>query len=355
VTLVIAMMSQIHLTGPLQYRLRNASLLSRSVTEISGRRMLRGPRRATWNWSLELATDVLRKYVRSAFEMADLTEARSYLDSIAITPWAPPEVSSTPLVKTDFRADWFIPANRNSPITVLYLHGGGYSFYPKAYSNFIGLLAADLQAPTLALDYRLAPEHPFPAQLEDALCVYRWLVQHECNPANLVIAGDSAGGNLMLASLLALRDSALPMPALAVALSPATDFSEDYPSFFRNAEFDWIEKPMLERWAEWLCREQQRRNPLISPRWADLYGLPPIYIQAGTAELLFDSIKAFANHAKHQGANVVLESWEDMVHDFQLLGPAVPQALTALRRIREVVNSHVQRNRVAHLSQLPCG
>jgi acetyl esterase/lipase len=229
----------------------------------------------------------------------------------------------------------------------LYLHGGGYSFYPKAYANLIALITLAAQSRTLALDYRLSPEYRFPAQLEDAVGAYRWLLDNGTDPNELVIGGDSAGGNLALALLLSARDLKLPLPKLAFALSPPTDleaaieFEGSSTSLVRNEAFDWIDRRMLFKWADWFCQPTQRRDPYVSPAYADLWGIPPIYIQAGRAEILHDSIAAFASRAKSQGADVVLDSWADMNHDFQMFGYQVPQSAEALRRLGEVINRHV--------------
>ena len=115
---------------------------------------------------------------------------------------------------------------------------------------------------------------------------------------------------------------------MAVALSPPTDFDPDH---IGKGDFDWIEKRMLERWADWFCDSTERRNPLVSPVCADLRGLPPIYIQAGRAEVLYPSIQVFADYAQKQGADVVLEAWDDMNHDFQMFGADSPQSAQALQ------------------------
>jgi len=232
----------------------------------------------------------------------------------------------------------------------LYLHGGGYCFYPRAYADFIALITRAAESRTFALDYRLSPEHRFPAQLEDALHAYRWLLDSSTDPSRLVIAGDSAGGNLTLALLLAAREANLPQPALAIALSPPTDLETEYASMVSNRGFDWIDEPMVMRWADWYCHPSRRRDPLVSPLCADLRGLPPIYIQAGRAEILYDSIQAFSQHAQSQGANVVLDAWDDMTHDFQMFGPYAPQSTEALRRIREVVDLRVRKGKAEAVS-----
>jgi epsilon-lactone hydrolase len=306
--------------------------------------MLKGPRQPGWNWFVELGTQALKRHVAVAFQMPNVREARRYLDSIVLSsPVSEVEVSE--VVHKEFRGSWFRGKNVETRVTVLYFHGGGYSFYPKGYASFITLITLAAKSRTFALDYRLSPEHRFPAQLEDALNAYRWLLENGTNPENLVLAGDSAGGNLTLALLLAARDAKLPLPALAVALSPATDLEGKHASMVGNHRSDWIDKEMLKQWSDWFCDAAQRRNPLVSPVWADLRGLPPIYIQAGRAEILYDSIQGFADCARNQGADVVLETWENMNHDFQIFGPDVPQSAEALRRLGEVIDVGVRGRR----------
>ncbi|MGB7730361.1 MAG: alpha/beta hydrolase [Candidatus Acidiferrum sp.] len=331
------MTTRIHFTGPLRYRLCSAAELSLSLVEVSTRRALKGPRLPGWNWFIELATQMLKRQMLAAFRMSDVKEARRYLDSIKISSPALSEVNITPVVQEKFSGSWYVGKNTAPALTVLYFHGGGYSFYPQAYTNFIALFTMAAKSRTFALDYRLAPEHEFPAQLEDAFYAYRWLIEKGTDPHSLILAGDSAGGNLTLALLLAARESKVSLPALAVALSPPTDFQTDPVA----KEFDWIEKRMLDQWADWFCDAAERRNPLVSPLWADLTGLPPIYIQAGRAEILYDSILAFADRAQKQGTDVVLETWEDMNHDFQMFGLESPQSAEALRRIGQVIEAKV--------------
>jgi acetyl esterase/lipase len=279
--------------------------------------------------------------------MPSVNESRRYLDSIVVDSPALSDVSITPVTNETIRGSWFIPKKAEPRATVLYLHGGGYSFYPKAYANLIALITLAAQSRTWALDYRLSPEYRFPAQLEDAVGAYRWLLDNGTDPNELVIGGDSAGGNLALALLLSARDLKLPLPKLAFALSPPTDleaaieFEGSSTSLVRNEAFDWIDRRMLFKWADWFCQPTQRRDPYVSPAYADLRGVPPIYIQAGRAEILYDSIAAFASRAKSQGADVVLDSWADMNHDFQMFGYQVPQSAEALRRLGEVINRHI--------------
>jgi len=290
---------------------------------------------------VEVATEVLKKRIVTVSDFTDAKDARRYLDSALLTLPELAKVNVSQVAQSKFQGSWFTCKKTDSSVTLLYFHGGGYSFYPSAYRNFIALVTLATQCKTFALDYSLSPEHRFPTQLEEALNAYRWLLENGTDPAALVVAGDSAGGNLTLVTLLALRDLKLPLPALAVALSPPTDFVAEYDSMTRNEDFDWLERRMLGHWADWYCDLDQRQNPLVSPFRADLRGLSPIYIQAGQAELLFDSIQAFADGAKRQGADVVLESWDDMNHVFQIFGNYSPHSKQALQRLCQVMHAKV--------------
>lgn len=336
----------IQFSGPFRHRTRSTAVLCRAVSHGCVQRVLKGPRLPTWNWFVELSTRVLKAELAAAFAMPDIETGRRYLDAVVLDSPVLPRLNITAVQERDFLGSWFVPTGVESATTLLYLHGGGYSFYPKAHANLIAMITLAANSRTFALDYRLSPEHRFPAQLEDALNAYRWLLDSGVDPANLVVAGDSAGGNLSLALLQLARDSHLPLPALGIAISPPTDFEDRSPSLTENEPFDWIAPDMLLRWAAWFCSPSQYGDPLVSPIHADLRGLPPIYIQAGEAELLYGSIKAFADRATSQGANVVLESWAGMNHDFQMFGYKAPQSAEALKRIGEVVHDHT-RNAVA--------
>jgi monoterpene epsilon-lactone hydrolase len=335
----MCMSAKLQFRGPVRYRLRNLVGLGQSIFEVAARRLLKGPRRPSWNWFVEVVTQVLRRQVIAAFKMGGVEQARLYLDSVLITSPLMRAVNVTPVVQPNFRGRWFAPKDTQTTLTVLYLHGGGYSFYPRAYEYFIALITLAAKSRTFALNYRLTPEHRFPAQLEDAMSAYRWLLESGTDPDNLVIAGDSAGAHLALTLLLAIRDAKLPQPALGIALSPPTDADA---SNLRDQDSDWIDKAALRQWTDWFCDPAQRRDSLVSPLWADLHGLCAIYIQAGRAEILYDNIQAFADWGKNQGADIVLESWADMNHDFQMFGPDAPQSAEALRRIGEVIDARVR-------------
>ncbi len=294
-----------------------------------------------WNLAVELGTTILRNQLLAAFSMKDVTEMRRYLDTLVLAPRVAPGLKVVDSPEAPLRGTWFIPQNA-SPATLLYLHGGGFAFYPRdSYSQFISLLAQTTRTSTFALDYRLSPEHRFPDQLTDVRNGYLALLATGVEPGQLVVGGDSAGGNLTLALLCDLRDRHLPLPALGIALSPATEFDAMRPSMAANEHSDWILSAMALTWSDWYCSQEERAHPLVSPIHADLRNLPPIYIQAGRAEILYDSITAFAAEAKRQGADVTLESWPSMNHVFQFFGNDAPQSAAALRRLAEVISEAV--------------
>jgi monoterpene epsilon-lactone hydrolase len=330
--------------SPLRSQVKAAPALFQAASRALLRRLVKGPLRPRWNWTIELATEVLRSQLTTALAMP-IQEARGFLDSVSASSSAVSRVQITSVSAGAVKGSWFVPRGPQAKLSGLYFHGGGYSFYPKGQADLIARITLATRSKLFALDYRLSPEHRFPAQLEDAVNAYVWLLNTGIKPNELFLAGDSAGGNLAIALLLVLRERNLPLPTVTAAISPPTDFSAaDKPpvlgsTLITNEPFDWIQTHMLLKWANWFCDSRQRLNPLVSPIYADLRGLPPIYIQAGRAEILYDSIDTFASYAKQKGANVLLESWEDMNHNFQMFGSRVPQSVEALRRIGEVINS----------------
>ncbi len=327
----------IHFSGPARYQIRGTAIMLRCLIGVALKRAWRGPLLPDWTFWAEVNTEIMRAQLKRAFFMP-VDEARLYLDAVTVLSPALKRVELTNICTADVKGRWFIPKSIPTQALMLYLHGGGYSFYPQHYANLIAAITLASKCRTFALDYRLTPEFRFPAQLEDALRAYRWLLR-EADGHPVVLAGDSAGANLSLALLQQMRERRLRMPAVVVLLSPPAKFDVDAAKLSVDERFDWVCKWMLAHWADWFCDAQQRTDPLISPIYADLRGLPPIYIQDGGVEILHRTIEALVNAARQQGANVVLDSWDNMNHDFQFLGADAPQSQEALRRIGEVVTS----------------
>jgi acetyl esterase/lipase len=329
--------------GRFSYRIHNVlqSLWVSVLVMIS--RLRHGPRLSEWPWIMEIATSVLKRQERKAFSIPKISEQREYMDAIVVRSTELLHMHIEPIEIDTVRGRWFVPQTASGEYVILYLHGGGYAFSILAHDNLIAFVALAAQAKTFALDYRLSPEHPFPAQLEDAQAAYQWILSSGISSNRIVIAGDSAGGNLALVLLLALRDAQQPLPALAVCLSPWTDMDSSYTSMKENERYDWIEQRMADRWAEWYCHGKDQKNPMVSPVHADLRGLPPIYIQAGDAEILIDMIRIFVRKAQEQGTLITLEEWKQMNHVFQAYGMFTSQSKEALQRIGEVIQQAMGR------------
>jgi epsilon-lactone hydrolase len=299
------------------------------------RRILRGRLRPGWRIYFEAGITYWREATRHAFSLGDLRLARKYLDTlqfdIPLLEW----IRIQPAEDAPFRGRWFLPERPRG--TILYLHGGGFAFDPRSLDQLVVLVAAWANAAVFAPAYRLAPEHPFPAQQEDALAAYRWLLRRGTDPSGLAVVGDSAGGNLCLCLLRDLRRAGLPMPAAAVCLSPWTDLANGGASMAANEPFDLIDRAMVAQWAAWYVQGRDPRDPEISPQFADFVGLPPIYIQAGGSEMLIDMIRDYADRARSQGADVTLEVWENMIHVFQAFGDRQEECEKALGRIRDFI------------------
>lgn len=346
------MKGMLKFSGPARYRIESATVLGKTTVEVCLRRLLKGPRSSSWNLMAELSTEIAKRQLLTAFEMRDINQARSYLDAIVVDSGVTSKAEISSVAQGDVRGSWFVRKRTNPDLVILFLHGGGYSFYPRGfYDSLSAMIAISTKARVFALDYRLSPEHRFPAQLVDALNAYEWLLSTGTSPSRLVVVGDSAGGNLALALLLYLRDSQSLLPTLAICLSPATDFATTSLETV-DTELDWISPQMALRWADWFCAPSERSNPLVSPVNAELHGLPPIYIQAGGAEILLASIQSFVTEAKRQGAEVSLEVWPNMNHDFQAFGYDVPQSAEAIRRMGEVIAEHFAAGRQKTISSL---
>lgn len=237
---------------------------------------------------------------------------------------------------------------RGAPMrTILYFHGGGYYFCsPQSHRPLVFQLAVRTDARTFSLDYRLAPEHPFPAALDDALAAYRRLIADGTPPDSIVLAGDSAGGGLALATLVALRDAADPLPACALLFSPWTDLAATGGTLVTNDGAD----PMfcgaaIARVAKFYAGETSPTHPCISPVYADLEGLPPLLIQAGSTEVLLDDARRVAQNARAAHVAVQFEIWPKMPHVWQLFAPFLPEARRALDRAAEFARRHAQARR----------
>jgi len=280
--------------------------------------------------------------MQQAVSLPSVADAREYLESLVFHMPAVRNVEIADLREPGVQGRWFLPRTGVKQRTVLYFHGGGYIFSTKAHDNLIASVAVATQARLLALDYRLVPEHPYPSQLEDALAAYRWLLGNGCSPQQLLIAGDSAGGNLVLATLLGLRAGGLPQPALAIGICPWTNPGLPESCLKRNAAYDWIQGSQAFQCAQWFQGNADLMDPMLSPVYADVRGLAPMYLQAGGREILHDMIVDFSRTAKRQGADVTLDIWENMNHDFPVYGDLIAESREAYARIRSFADQYCE-------------
>ncbi|MFD9789516.1 alpha/beta hydrolase [Streptomyces sp. NPDC059070] len=237
--------------------------------------------------------------------------------------------------------------------TILYFHGGGFVFgSPETALSLTGHLVARTGLQSYSLDYRLAPEHPFPAALDDTLSAYRNLLDSGTDPSTIAFAGDSAGGGLTITTCLAARDAGLPLPAAVVAFSPGLDATRTGESMHTKEGIDPIfTRAALERTGAMYLAGADPHQPLLSPAvLADLTGFPPLLIQAGTNEILLDDSTRLATRARAAGVDVILDITADVPHVFQSFAGILDEADEALDRAALFLSQRIRPERAAHTS-----
>lgn len=257
-------------------------------------------------------------------------------------PGAPRDIQLVPASASGVPCEWVIPPNGEKRRVILYLHGGGWIMgWGNAHRRMVAQLDTVCDARALAVDYRLAPENPFPAALDDCVAAYRWLLQSGVSPGNIVIAGDSAGGNLTLTTMLVLRESGDPLPAAAVCLSPAADLSPDQRLPSAGGTTVMLRGRAGRIMAESYVANQDPCQPLISPVYADLRGLPSLLIHVGGDEFLRESAVRFAERARAADVDVTLKVWPGMWHVWHIFSPGLPEAKEAIAHIGDFVREKV--------------
>jgi monoterpene epsilon-lactone hydrolase len=251
----------------------------------------------------------------------------------------PADVKIQPVNAGGVPAEWVIPPGVSARRTILYFHGGGYLVgAPKDYREMVSHIARAGQAQALTIDYRLAPENPHPAAVEDAVAAYRWLLGDGVDPGRTVLAGDSAGGGLTLATLVSLRGRGDRLPAAGVCICPWVDLEITGKSMDTNAEADpLVKRDVVTNMAAAYLQGQDPKTPLASPLHAELRGLPPLLIQAGKSETLLDDASRLAERARTAGVDVTYEPWPDMIHVWHWFGSFLPEARQAIDQIGEFI------------------
>ncbi|MAT41742.1 MAG: hypothetical protein CL609_05330 [Anaerolineaceae bacterium] len=268
-------------------------------------------------------------------EIIEVAKQRGYLDGMRKGMPSPAHLIPKPVDAGGVPAEWVVSDDEISNQVVFYLHGGAYvTRMPVLHRSFLHLLANESDAQFLMIDYRLAPEFPFPAALDDALTAYRWLLNQGYDPKQIVFAGDSAGGGLTLATLIAARDRGYPLPASAILLSPWTDLLGTGDAIQELAEEDvLLSWQNLEECALDYAGSYDRGNPLISPLYADLSGLPPMLVQVGGSEILRDDSTRLVEKIQQAGGQAQLVIEPFMGHVYPAYAPSIPEAVKAVQQI----------------------
>ncbi|OKO81744.1 alpha/beta hydrolase [Bradyrhizobium sp. NAS96.2] len=290
---------------------------------------------------VERAIERLRAIYRSWTRETTVAQMRTDWDAAFAGCSVP--VTCQPVSAGGVDGEWIAPANAPRDKAILYFHGGGFRIGSIAsHRDLIARIADATGCRVLAIDYRLAPEHRFPAALDDALTAYQYLCDQGLHPEDIAFAGDSAGGNLVLAAMLAARDRGLPLPAAGVLMSPWTDLAATGASYESRAEADPIhQRAMILALAKnYLGKDGDVSDPLASPLYADLAGLPPLLVQVGDRETVRDDSVDLAARAKAAGVDVELQVWDGMIHVFQLF-PEIAQAREAIASIAAFLRNHL--------------
>lgn len=254
------------------------------------------------------------------------------------------QVTIEPVQIGEMHAEWMLPAGAtHKDRVILYFHGGGYvSGDCESHRVHVAKFVLGSGLPALLFGYRLAPEHPHPAALDDALAAYRWLLAEGVNPARIAFVGDSAGGGLLLATLLALKDQGDPLPAAAVALSPWTDLKCTGDSITTKRDVDvFTPDGAWTLFSQSYVGENDPGLPLISPLYGDLSGLPPILIYAGDHDVLFDDSTRFVTKAQAAGVDATLHVGEGLFHCYPACGSLFPEAQQAMTEICAFLNAQI--------------
>ncbi|NCA74925.1 MAG: alpha/beta hydrolase [Alphaproteobacteria bacterium] len=241
------------------------------------------------------------------------------------------------------QAEWLIPENHPPDKVIMYVHGGGYvSGSCNDHRGIVSKFARSAGITNLIYEYRLAPEHPFPAALDDSVTVYKWLLSSGYKSENILIAGESAGGGLCLATLISLKDQGLPLPAAAVAISPWTDLTCSGASYLTKNKVSLAPLNSWTVFSKHYVGDHQPEDPLISPLFGNLKGLPPLFINSGCDDELYDDGEQFYLKARQAGVNVSFRPGKKMFHCYPLMAPMFKEATEAMEEIIGFIHLHLK-------------
>ncbi len=254
----------------------------------------------------------------------------------------PDGIEISPVTIGNITAEWVLPSRADKKKVMMYFHGGGYvSGTCRSHRMHVAKFVKNSQTGALLFEYRLAPEHPFPAALDDAVEVYHWLLDQGISSSRIFFIGDSAGGGLCLATLLALRDHGTHLPAAAAVFSPVTDYTCTGESHRTNAKRCLAPEGTGPAFARHYGGKNDLRLPYISPLYGELQGLPPILIYVGGDETLLDDSVRFAEKAEQAGVDVTLRIGEGLFHCYPVCAPLFPEATQAMEKICAFIKTHI--------------
>lgn len=285
----------------------------------------------------------LKQNLKSAPLPISIKEARANLEGLS--SWVPlqPDTKVESVIAGTVPGEWVSAPGAASDRVILCLHGGGYTMgSSKATHVVASFLSVASGCRVLCIDYRLAPEHPFPAALEDTIAAYHWLLDQGISHSRIILVGFSAGGGLALSTLVSLRDAHVPLPAGAVLISPWTDLAGAGESVVTRAEADpWLTDEMNQYHAALYANGKDLRHPLISPLYADMQGLPPLLIHVGSDEIMLDDSRRVAERAKAAGVEVTLEVWEELWHVFHVFAYRLAEGKQAIEQVGQFIRKRV--------------
>ena len=295
------------------------------------------------SWQSRLIKIVFRfrSFLKPPTGKFDIEKNRQELEALAASFKTKVKFESTSVIANGVPAEWIIPPKESGEKVILYLHGGAYNSGSIAsHRSIVANIANAARGRALILDYRLAPEDPFPAAVEDALAGYRWLLDHQIPADHIIVAGDSCGGGLALSLLVSLRDADEALPAAAVCISPWTDLTCSGESWHTNAKKDIMLEPVsLKHSAKLYLGDTDPRDPLASPLYADMKGLPPIFIQVGSDELILSDATGVAEKAQVSGVDVTLQVLDGMQHEWHFAANLLPEGKRAIKDIGQFIQA----------------
>lgn len=283
------------------------------------------------------------QYFRRITPETDVAALRASWDDLTSKLKTAPGVRRREAIVEDMYCEWLVPEKSDETSAILYLHGGIYMVgSATTHRRMVSYIARKAGMRALIPNYRLAPEHPFPAAVEDATMIYRKMLEKGIAAEKIAIGGDSAGGGLTMATLLALKDAGDPLPGAAFLMSPWLDLAAQGETLVTRATLDpWFDPENMPEMVQRYCGDEDRKNPLVSPLYGDLRGLPPTLIQVGDHEILLSDSTRMADRLSDAGCKVTLQVWPEMWHVFQYFIGQMPESKEAIADIATFLKKYV--------------